>query len=141
MEKKQTAVELLEQQLKEGYICPQTKKQCDDECCVSAEDCHIKASTGILSQPKQETLEVKMSKQTALDWYRLESQKLMIKAIRKEISNEEWRLLENKLGEQALQMEREQLMKSYYDGEADGRHNEYKGREQYYNETYGGNHE
>jgi hypothetical protein len=69
MEKKQTAVELLEQQLKEGYICPQTKKQCDDECCVSAEDCHIKASIGILSQPKQETLEVKMSKQTAVDTY------------------------------------------------------------------------
>jgi hypothetical protein len=41
----------------EGYICPQTKKQCDDECCVSAEDCHIKASIGILSEPKQETFE------------------------------------------------------------------------------------
>jgi len=40
--------------------------------------------------------------------------------------------------EQAKQMEKEQIMKSYYDGEADGRHNEYKGREQYYNETYGG---
>jgi hypothetical protein len=26
-----------------GYICPVTKVQCDDECCVSAEDCHIKA--------------------------------------------------------------------------------------------------
>jgi hypothetical protein len=42
---------------KQGYICPQTKKQCDDECCVSAEDCHIKSSTGILSDSKQETLE------------------------------------------------------------------------------------
>ena len=40
--------------------------------------------------------------------------------------------------QQAKQMEKEQIMKSYYDGEADGRHNEYKGREQYYNETYGG---
>lgn len=43
-----------------GYICPQTKKQCDDECCVSAEDCHIEASFGIVydcEQPKQETLE------------------------------------------------------------------------------------
>jgi hypothetical protein len=27
----------------QGYICPVTKVQCDDECCVSAEDCHIKA--------------------------------------------------------------------------------------------------
>lgn len=25
----------------EGYICPITKIQCDDECCVSAENCHI----------------------------------------------------------------------------------------------------
>jgi len=40
--------------------------------------------------------------------------------------------------ERYKQMEKEQVMKSYYDGEADGRHNEYKGREQYYNETYGG---
>ena len=44
----------------QGYICPQTKKQCDDECCVSAEDCHIEASFDIISDcepPKQETLE------------------------------------------------------------------------------------
>lgn len=26
-----------------GYICPITKIKCDDECCVSAEDCHIKS--------------------------------------------------------------------------------------------------
>ena len=44
----------------QGYICPQTKKQCDDECCVSAEHCHIEASFGIISdceQPKQEIVE------------------------------------------------------------------------------------
>jgi len=45
------------------------------------------------------------------------------------------------LFEQAKQMEKEQTMKAYYDGEADGRHNEYKGGEQYYNETYGGQEE
>jgi hypothetical protein len=48
----------------QGYICPHTKIQCDDECCVSAEDCHIKASIGILSEPEQETLE-----QVAKKWY------------------------------------------------------------------------
>jgi hypothetical protein len=39
----------------EGYICPHTKIQCDDECCVSAEDCHITSSlaSGIV-EPKQE---------------------------------------------------------------------------------------
>ena len=26
----------------QGYICPVTKVRCDDECCVSAEQCHIK---------------------------------------------------------------------------------------------------
>lgn len=41
----------------QGYICPQTKKQCDDECCVSAKDCHLEASIGVLSEPKQETIE------------------------------------------------------------------------------------
>lgn len=44
----------------QGYICPQTKKQCDDECCVSAEDCHIEASFGIISDcepSKHETFE------------------------------------------------------------------------------------
>lgn len=39
-----------------GYICPQTKKQCDDECCASAENCHIESSIGFLSEPKQETI-------------------------------------------------------------------------------------
>ena len=46
-----------EEPKQESYICPHTKIQCDDECCVSAEDCHIKASLSILSEPKQETLE------------------------------------------------------------------------------------
>jgi hypothetical protein len=40
-----------------GYICPQTKKQCDDECCVSAKDCHVEAGMGIISDSKQETIE------------------------------------------------------------------------------------
>jgi len=43
----------------EGYICPHTKIQCDDECCVSAEDCHITSSlaSGIVDcEPEQETL-------------------------------------------------------------------------------------
>jgi len=42
-----------EEPIQESYICPHTKIQCDDECCVSAEDCHIKSSIGILSEPKQ----------------------------------------------------------------------------------------
>jgi len=44
----------------QGYICPHTKLHCDDECCVSAEDCHIEAGFGIVydcEPPKQETLE------------------------------------------------------------------------------------
>jgi hypothetical protein len=38
----------------EGYICPHTKLQCDDECCVTASDCHIKTTIGIISEPKQD---------------------------------------------------------------------------------------
>jgi hypothetical protein len=50
-----------EESKQEGYICPHTKIQCDDECCVSAEDCHITSSlaSGIFNcdEPRQETLE------------------------------------------------------------------------------------
>jgi hypothetical protein len=50
-----------EESKQEGYICPHTKIQCDDECCVSAEDCHITSSlaSGMVDcdEPKQETLE------------------------------------------------------------------------------------
>jgi hypothetical protein len=46
-----------EEAKQEGYICPHTKLQCDDECCVSASDCHIKTTIGIISEHKQETLE------------------------------------------------------------------------------------
>jgi hypothetical protein len=38
-----------EETTQESYICPHTKSQCYDECCVSAEDCHIKAQISILS--------------------------------------------------------------------------------------------
>ena len=47
-----------EEPKQEGYICPHTKIQCDDECCVSAEDCHITSSlaSGMVDckEPKQE---------------------------------------------------------------------------------------
>jgi hypothetical protein len=41
-----------------GYICPKTTKQCDDECCVSTEQCHIEAweKTGALD-PKLNNIE------------------------------------------------------------------------------------
>jgi hypothetical protein len=59
----------------------------------------------------------------------------MIKAIRKEISNEEWRLIENKLGEEAKEMEKEQIIDAYkYGNQSDV----YFKPEQYYNKTYGG---
>jgi len=77
-----------------------------------------------------------MSKQTAVDRYRLESQKLMIKAIREEISNEEWRLLENKLGEEAKQMEREQIEEAYGDG-LNAHRVDFCNRNEYYQKTYG----
>ena len=37
----------------EGYVCPVTKVQCDDECCVSAEDCHIKAGEKVIKEKIQ----------------------------------------------------------------------------------------
>ena len=50
----------------ENYTCPHAKIQCDDECCVSAEDRHIEAGFGIISDcesPKEESKqEIDMSK-------------------------------------------------------------------------------
>ena len=44
-----------EEPKQESYICPHTKIQCDDECCVSAEDCHIISSLATsIEEPKQE---------------------------------------------------------------------------------------
>ena len=48
-----------------GYICPQTKKQCDDECCVSAEDCHAEAINSIISNCEPEQLN--KNKMTAVE--------------------------------------------------------------------------
>jgi hypothetical protein len=59
-----------EEPKQEGYICPHTKIQCDDECCVSAEDCHITSSlaSGMVDckEPKQETLEEAAERMFAL---------------------------------------------------------------------------
>jgi hypothetical protein len=80
-------------------------------------------------------------KQTALDLYVEQSQILQDKFDVGLITFLELCRQKVILLDQAKQMEKEQIMKSYYDGEADGRHNEYKGREEYYNETYGGQEE
>lgn len=54
-----------------GYICPQTKKQCDDECCVSAEDCHIEAWKSTISDSKEEqTVQVIQTKEDADIFYK-----------------------------------------------------------------------
>jgi hypothetical protein len=69
----------------QSYICPQTKMQCDDECCVSAEDCHIISSlaTGMVDcdepkhipykgkvwEPPKETLEEAAESYAELSYY------------------------------------------------------------------------
>ena len=79
------------------------------------------------------------NKQSSIDFYRIESQKLMIKAIRKEITEKEWRLSENKLGEQAKAMHKDEIEKSYNNGWNSGYYGKDCLGENYYNETFGGN--
>jgi len=43
--------------IEQGYICPQTKQQCDDECCVSAENCHLKTSVALEKPEKTNPLD------------------------------------------------------------------------------------
>lgn len=59
----------------ETYICPKTNKQCDDECCVSAENCNI--GTGVLSEPKQQTLE-EAAKNYSIGWGQCDDKKAFI---------------------------------------------------------------
>lgn len=39
----------------QGYICPVTKVQCDDECCVSEDDCHIQSWAEINSSNNKQS--------------------------------------------------------------------------------------
>jgi predicted RNase H-like HicB family nuclease len=43
--------------IEQGYICPQTKQQCDDECCVSGENCHLKTSVALEKPEKTNPLD------------------------------------------------------------------------------------
>jgi len=123
----------------QGYICPQTKLQCRDECCVSAEDCHIEAGFGIISDcepPKQETLE---------------NLKNQLKKVIKEhpiCVNEDtyWRGVKIglettiALAESLLNKEKEQIIDAHFEGqndETDGCSLDIS--EQYYNETFNTN--
>lgn len=89
-------------------------------------------------------------KQSSVDFYRIESQKLMIKAIRNEISNDEWRLLENELGNQAKAMHKEDIERfnKFLNDEKKLGIADLKTIERiqwyyntYFNETFGGNNE
>jgi hypothetical protein len=44
-------------EIEQGYICPQTKQQCDDECCVSTENCHLKTSVALEKPEKNNPLD------------------------------------------------------------------------------------
>lgn len=74
------------------------------------------------------------NKQSSVYFYRIESQKLIIKALRNEITRKEWVLLENKLGEQAEAMHREEIVNAVDGFPIHARH---LNGEEYYNEHYG----
>lgn len=80
------------------------------------------------------------NKQSSVDFYRIESQKLIIKTLRNEITRKEWVLLENKLGEQAKAMHKEEIKEALIDGAINAGCIEYRILH-YYNETFGGKNE
>ena len=81
----------------QGYICPVTKVQCDDECCVSAEDCHIKSWDQVNSIN---------NKQSSVEWFAKESWKLRLELEDGEISLGQYANNYYQLKEQALQKQR-----------------------------------
>ena len=122
----------MEQEL--GYICPQTKKQSDDECCVSAEDCHAEAINNIISNCEPEQLnQNKMKQQTAVEYlYKIIHARIHID---KDLSE---------YLEQAKEMEKQQIVDAREDG-FNSTYAEYGetprcyldgSSKQYYNETF-----
>ena len=88
-----------------GYICPQTKKQCDDECCVSAEDCHAEAINSIISNCEPEQLnQNKMKIETKLTAVEFIRQEFLEK-----LTNENYKNSFDEIINQAIEMEREQM--------------------------------
>jgi len=89
-------------------------------------------------------MEVKMSKQTAVEWLEEQDNVLTMKLLEKKLTPREFVVQKSKLVEQAKQMEKEQIVDAIFFGMQKGLNvnkvpetdNDWVNN--YYNETYGG---
>jgi len=75
-------------------------------------------------------------KQTAVEWLFLQMENLITKAKVTDMDNNDFVISKVKLLQQAKEMEKEQIRKSYCDGELHFVSKQIRTSEQYYNETF-----
>ncbi len=115
------------QEQEQGYICPRTNLQCDDECCVNPMDCHIKAGEKVfLSNNKQSS---------SIDFFWNQLPEILPFTVDTETAVKLWGAFE-----QAKAMHKEEIVKAYNQS-WHLRDKPYETADKYYNETFGGSHE
>jgi hypothetical protein len=77
-------------------------------------------------------------KQSSIEWYANASHELIVKKSNGEITEREFLTMHHNLFYDAEAMHKEEIETAWYDGISGG---ECGSREQYYNETFGGNNE
>jgi hypothetical protein len=75
-------------------------------------------------------------KQTAVEWYSQQHLKLLIKLENKELSIGEYPVQHQEILNKAKEMEKEEIMNAYIQGQYDGDTMRDTDAEQYYNETF-----
>lgn len=119
------------QETSKGYICPKTQLQCDDECCVSAEQCHIQESEG-LGLKSEMTIE-----QSSVQWVIDKLTMIFAYHSRKEMSDETFSWYHSDIVKKAKKWHEEESFKTFKAGQ-ESMEEGGKGFEQWYKETFGG---
>lgn len=122
------------QETSKGYICPKTQLQCDDECCVSAEQCHIQESEG-LGLKSEMTIE-----QSSVEWIISRYEELKFMTDLSCITNTEFEEQLEQAKQKAKVMHKKQSFDTFKAGQ-DSMEEGGKGFDQWYKETFGGNNE
>ena len=119
------------QETSKGYICPKTQLQCDDECCVSAEQCHIQESEGLGLKSEMTT------KKSSVQWAINEQKTIHALYHFGEIGIETFNRVYKEIIEKANSMHEEESFKTFKAGQ-ESMEEGGKGFDQWYKEIFGG---
>lgn len=119
------------QETPKGYICPKTQLQCDDECCVSAEKCHIQESEGLGLKSEM------TNKHSSVQWVMANLSIIHLSWTIGQISFGDFNRLFKEIVEQGNSMHEEESFKIFKAGQ-ESMEEGGKGFDQWYKETFGG---